>query len=206
MTRTSDVSNRTTVLLGAGASRDAGLLLTSDLAETVVKLANEQHTDRLSITPDWVRALNTVYGGMIGYQAGQGRNPLLAVNIETLISAIRLLRERDTHEVAPFVATWAPSLSNFGPSDIPAYNGQTIIDAVDSSIAPDRLGHARRRPHDARVVTEAIANIAQRAVSPNLTKPFEDAENFILSTLVDLLSNLRDIDYLDPILDLSQTQ
>lgn len=76
---------RITLLLGAGASVDAGLPLTVQLAERVLHEANSDSGR------NWVRALNFVYGSMVGYQSEDGSNPLQAVNIERLISAIRLL-------------------------------------------------------------------------------------------------------------------
>lgn len=88
---------RTIVLLGAGASRDAGLPLTSQLAEMLVARFNRQ-SPRLP----FVQALNFVYSAMIGHQGEDGSDPLRAVNIETLISAVRLLQQRESHEVAPF--------------------------------------------------------------------------------------------------------
>lgn len=44
-------------------------------------------------------ALNFVYGEMAAHRGARGENPLAAVNTERLISAVRLLADRDNHEV-----------------------------------------------------------------------------------------------------------
>ena len=188
--------SRVVVLLGAGASADAGLLLTSALAKTIVERANSQVA---RIEPDWVRALNAVYAGMVGHLGARGRNPLTAVNIETLISAVRLLRAREDHEVAPFVASWVPSLSNFDSSDLPANAGAKILRSIGKSMKEG--GHFSERE-----ITEAVAEIARAALRPNLEAPFRDAESFILRSLVDLLGDHRDVTYFDPLLKLARTQ
>lgn len=187
---------RVVVLLGAGASADAGLLLTSALAKTIVERANSEVA---RVEPDWVRALNAVYAGMVGHLGARGRNPLTAVNIETLISAVRLLRAREDHEVAPFVASWVPSLSNFDSSDLPADAGEKILRSIGKSMKEG--GHFSKWE-----ITEAVAEIARAAVRPNLEAPFRDAESFILRSLVELLGDHGDVTYFNPLLKLASTQ
>lgn len=190
---------RTSVLLGAGASADAGLPLTSDLAATIVERANRQDQIRRP-SPDWVRALNAVYAGMIGYQGARGDNPLSAVNIETLISAIRLLRVRESHEVAPFVATWSPALSNFGTANPPRRAGRDLLKSISNALGSSKIFFEEKR------AAQAVAEIAQAAIRPDLKKPFEEAESFILKTLVDILSAHDDVSYFEPLLNLARQQ
>jgi hypothetical protein len=184
----------------AGASADAGLLLTSNLAGAIVDKANYNGDDRYGrAKPDWVRALNGIYAGMVGHQGAQGENPRLAVNIETLISAVRLLKDRDSHEVAPFVASWAPALSTFGSASVSDSHGAAIIKAIEQAIG-GRSGFSDRE------VTKAVASIARAELRPDLSRPFEDAEHFILETLVELLSDHKDVSYFDPLLELARAQ
>ena len=192
--------SRTAVLLGAGASADADLLLTSGLASAIIEKANQAKSRAYgSGKPDWVRALNAVYAGMVGHQGARGDNPLSAVNIETLISAVRLLRKRDDHEVAPFVSSWSAALSNFGSSHLPTLEGKTILDAVEKALG----SHAGFSDRD---ITDAVARIARAAVQPDLEKPFADAEIFILRTLVELLGDHKEVTYFEPLLDLARRQ
>lgn len=191
-------ARRTVVLLGAGASADAGLPLTSDLAANIVDKANEV-VGNGPVKPDWVRAINAVYAGMVGYQGARGGNPRSAVNIETLISAVRLLGNRDAHEVAPFVASWSPALSDFGSSSLPTRSGKAILDAVGKARG-SRVGF------NDRDITEAVAAIARAALRPDLKEPLARAEKFILGSLVELLGAHADVSYFAPLLKLARDQ
>lgn len=190
--------NKTAVLLGAGASVDAGLLATAGLADKIIGIANQG--DSLD-KDDAVRALNAAYSGMIGYQGTHGENPLERVNIETLISAVRLLANRDTHEVAPFVASWSSSLSDFKATDISDFPARKLLEAIGRSI-----GNPVGNLSELSRITKAVADIARESVKPDLNKPFSDAERFILRKLIDLLGRPTKLDYLKPLLELAKNQ
>lgn len=143
-----------------------------------------------------MRALNAVYAGMVGHQGRRGGNPL---NVETLVSAVRLLQNRDSHEVAPFVAAWSPALSDFDSEEIPAQPGDKIADVINRGL----MGHGGMIGHD---IGEAVATIARAPLRPHLQKPFTDAEIFILRSLVDLFGDIGDVSYLQPLVDLARTQ
>lgn len=195
---------KTAVLLGAGASRDAGLPLTAELAEKIVDKANQPRRRSFDpAVPDFVRAINAVYGGMVGHSGTRGRNPLDAVNIETLISAVRLLKHRDDHEVAPFVAAWSPFVAQFGSTELP---GQAVRDLANNIVNTAGAGLLGGSGHSNRKVADSVAAIAQAAVTPDLTKPFQDAETFILSSLHALLREPYDVTYLTPLTDLAGAQ
>jgi hypothetical protein len=100
-----ETGRRTAVLLGAGASRDGGLPITCELPEVVFRRPAHA-SDGSSRRPDRLTALNFTYGAMVSHRTREGSDPHEAVNIETLISALRLLRKREDHEVAPFVLNW----------------------------------------------------------------------------------------------------
>lgn len=192
---------RTVVLLGAGASADAGLPLTSGLARLVVEKANEldaKHRRLPPGPPGFITALNAVYASMIGHQGQLGSNPLTAVNIETLISAVRLLQNRDHHEVAPFVSAWSAALSDFPSVALPSESGRKIAGAIEKGMLD---GHG-----DYDAIAEHVAIIARAALRPDLSQPFRDAEQFVLSSLVDILSAIDDVDYLTPLTDLARSQ
>lgn len=188
------MTERVAVLLGAGASADAGLPLTVSLAERVVVSANA--TD--GVDSDWVRALNFVYGSMVGYASDEGNNPLAAVNIERLISALRLLQVAKSHEAAPFVAAWKSGALGLGSPSVPNYLGSQVI----SALSPSRSG---RGPSDSNV-TAAIARLARAATQTPGSGPFRAAEEQILLKLRDILSDVQTVDYLTPLAELAQEQ
>ena len=123
----------TVLLLGAGASRDAGLPLMADLARTVVEDLNREPEE-----PPWLRALNFVYGQMVGHQSERGENPLNAVSIERLISALRLLQNKDDHEAAPFVASWKPGAAGFQQTGTLGALAHGDLEAHDSLVEAEQ--------------------------------------------------------------------
>ncbi len=108
---------RSLVLLGAGASKEAGVPtsfeLTRQLAE---KLAVAAWDQRLA------SALNFVCGAMIAYDGAKGASPFEQLDVERVFAAVELLAERDTLEVSPFVASWHPAVDAWdqGPPSRPA--------------------------------------------------------------------------------------
>ena len=185
------VTTRIALLLGAGASKDAGLRLTGDLARIIV----EQVSGQGPTPPPPVQALNFVYSQMIGHQGESGRSPLGAVNIETLVSALRLLATRETHEVAPFVASWKSGALGFSPASVDWQAAQGLEKAVREVVSGS--------PHLPGRLAEQIRQIASAPPSP---RSFRDAETEVLRGIYNELSKLRTTDYLRPIADLAQTQ
>jgi hypothetical protein len=185
--------SRTIVLLGAGASRDAGLPLTSQLAQLLVQKLGESGSTRHE-----VEALNFVYSQMIGYQGEDGSYPLRDVNIETLISAVRLLQHRESHEVAPFVSAWKPGALGFGGSARP-YGYASEIERALAKAVDDRF------PNGSDLVG-VIAQIAQEVALQHNSSVFAALESTLLSSLRRELSNLGNTDYLSPLAALAAEQ
>ncbi|WP_341977801.1 SIR2 family protein [Microbacterium sp. LWO13-1.2] len=194
------MEERTAVLLGAGASRDAGLPLTQELALNLLK----SFDDELSTMNDYmrqrqqpvVRALEVIYAAMISHATEQGGSPLSAVNVERLVSAIRLLRDRRTHEAAPFITSWRPSLEN--------------VDAHPLAITDSDL-----RKHftldsnfDFRLdgLASKVADIARSISAPGDGSVFRALEDQVLRRICVLLAKPVDVSYLDPLVDLALEQ
>lgn len=92
------------ILLGAGASREAGVPIARDMCKEIL--------DRLKtpgIPPGCFKALSVAIGGLI-FQASTSTNPFDGTNIEAAFNAIEALSERDSIEFAPFVSGWHSSL------------------------------------------------------------------------------------------------
>ncbi|WP_152349277.1 SIR2 family protein [Brevibacterium sp. CFH 10365] len=191
---------RVAVLLGAGASADAGLKLTGDLAKAIVEEANAPRR-LLASDRDWIQALNAVYAGMVNYQTIHGDNPLTSVNIEMLISAIRLLRERDSLEIAPFVGSWSAGISDFTSTHLPLKTTDRLVASLGKS-----LGDASSRVGEQLNLSRILIDTIQSATHPDLKKPLEDAEHFVLTTLLKLLGNHGDVEYLQPLINLAISQ
>lgn len=195
------MSTRTIVLLGAGASRDSGLPLTGDLAELVVARANADDGSRhRRQQPSGVAELNFIYSAMMGHQGEHGDDPLQAVNIETLISAVRLLQSRESHEVAPFVASWKEGARGFPnpSSSIGSDYARAMQSAVDNSLQDRHFG--------GRDLAELVAKIASEVMSRPDTSAFANLEILLLRSIREFLTNITSVDYLQPLAHLARDQ
>jgi len=191
----SDEKPRITILLGAGASWDAGLNLTSDLARIVVAGVEGQGPT----PPPAVQALNFVYSQMIGYQGEDGDNPLSAVNIETLISALRLLAHRSSHEVAPFVSAWKAGALGFSTTETDPVLARRLDDTVQA-VALGGLARATAFPGG---LAALIREVTHTGPAPEV---FQDAEAEVLLGISSELSNIKTTAYLSPLADLARAQ
>jgi hypothetical protein len=194
------VAERTAVLLGAGASRDAGLPLTEEFARRLVESFDEE----LAAMDRWerkdqepvVRALHVVYGAMVSHATEQGFSPLSAVNVERLVSAIRLLRDRQNHEAAPFVSSWRPAIE--------------AVDAHPLAVRDSELGEhlGLDSNFNLRVdgLAEKIARIARSTFATGDGTIFMELEQQLLRRICALLSTPTDLQYLSPLMVLARTQ
>lgn len=201
-------TRRISVLLGAGASRDAGLPLTSELAAGVLQHLTDV-TPSTGRRPDWLVALNFVYGAMVSYRSRDGGNALDAVNIETLISALRLLGRREDHEVAPFVESWRDPVHRAGRLQVDDHNASRLTDALSRVVASSSDRFSARRgsgQNDGLNLAYAIAEIADLARTPTRLSSYRTADQWVTRTLGSLLIPSRTVAYLHPLADLAKRQ
>ncbi|MDF2506511.1 MAG: hypothetical protein K0Q52_370 [Microbacterium sp.] len=194
------MSERIAVLLGAGASRDAMLPLTEEFARRILESFD---ADLLAAVPHVrkrqqpiVDALHVVYGAMVAHATEQGKSALTAVNVERLVSAIRLLRDRRTHEAAPFVSSWRPSIESVDAHPLP-FRDDDLREhfSLDSSFNFRLQGLADR-----------IAAIAKATFEAGDGSTFRALEDQLLRKICSLLSHPADLTYLDPLIDLATQQ
>lgn len=192
---------RTIVLLGAGASRDAGLPLTGDLAELLVARANaEERAEGWRRQPSGVAELNFIYSAMVGHQGEDGSDPLRAVNIETLISAVRLLQSRESHEVAPFVASWKEGASGFPSSggSIGRDYSYSMKRALERAIEDRHFG--------AGDLADVVVSIARDVMRRPDTVAFNNLEALLLRGIREVLADVDTVAYLQPLAELASAQ
>jgi hypothetical protein len=143
-----------------------------------------------------VRALHVVYGAMVSHATEQGFSPLSAVNVERLVSAVRLLRDRRTHESAPFVASWRGSIEEVDEHPLPLN---------DSDLAK-HVGFERDLSFKISGLAEDIARIAGAVVSPGDGSTFRTLEDQLLRRICTLLGEPTDVSYLRPLVELAAAQ
>jgi SIR2-like domain len=90
-----------TVLLGAGASREANIPVTTELLEQLFELV-EQNRSKLVAVGEALRV------ALAGLRFG---NPLGPVDIEELYQTLRMLAERASSPLSPFVGAWNDAIA-----------------------------------------------------------------------------------------------
>lgn len=170
-----------TTLLGAGASVEAGLPISSELTEQIAK-AIDGRGSPLS------RALNIAIGAMVAHDTARGGNPFDGIDVERLFSAVQMLGQREMLEVAPFIASWNEALDQVaGPGTPPAFFRKEFRAALAS-------------PNDGpfnRLFTQAVTAVSTK----NPEHIFQRLERRMLDELGQLLKvNPEKVGYLAPLL------
>jgi hypothetical protein len=186
-----DELGSTVVLLGAGASVDAGLPTSRDMTERLVRRLEEgrgwrHEKERL--------ALNFAVGAMVAHDTGRGASPFAGIDVERLFSAVTMLGELDDLEVTPFVSAWAAPLASIGTDALPPFFDSDFIKAVRSE-------HPGKKPSD--LLTKLIRNVAGGRSS---SEAYRSLRQLMLSQLLELLVvDPEKVDYLKPLLALGGT-
>jgi hypothetical protein len=96
------------LLLGAGASKEAGVPDTYEMTGKIIEVFRARPFQRLA------DVVSFVTGGLLFQQGIKGENPLEAgVNVEELFNAVQLLANRHTLEAAPFIGSWHAMVQEF---------------------------------------------------------------------------------------------
>jgi len=185
------MADHTIFLLGAGASREAGIPLTVEMTRDIMDVINNDMSRRWDGT---AAAINFVCGQIIGHRSGQGVSPFDAVDVERLFSAVSLLANRADHEAAPFVHTWHPSVDGFGAEHgtVPRGFGSNLKQALYSRWDTD---------------VERVMNEALRSLSGEpRTYVYERLLEVMTGALRRVVVVKEGVDYLSPIFDVWQRQ
>src|SRR5208282_1598744 len=120
------------ILLGAGASKEAGVPATYEMTEKLLELIgrnsvgqNEQHN----------HVLRFVVGGLLMRRGKNGENPFDGINVEDVFNAIDLLANRENLEADSFIGSWHPLVEELDmirppkrfASNLPSTNEQIFV-------------------------------------------------------------------------------
>lgn len=90
------------VLLGAGASIEAGVPGAYDMTDAVIEWIHDEHPE-----PVW-SALRFIVGGLVFQDGIEGKPPSEKVDVERVFAAVKFLSDRHRSEGAAFVSAWHP--------------------------------------------------------------------------------------------------
>lgn len=159
----------TVVLLGAGASQEAGVPTTFDMTQRLVERVSEARSIRDSTVP----ALHFVCGALIAHDAAtEGQSPYVGLDVERVFAAVELLAERNVLEVTPFVAAWHPAVDAWdaGEKSIPAFFNENFQRAVLESSGVGGVGRLIADLIDSRVGLSTDGETYRRLAKLMLTQ------------------------------------
>jgi hypothetical protein len=171
------------LLLGAGASRDAQVPVSTEMTAKLAARLNEHPQSRDT------QAFNFVYGAMIQHAAARGTDPSVGLDVERVFAAVMLLADRRDLEVTPFVAAWHPAVD--------AWDRPMLASGFDENV-----GHAVRQ--DPERLGSLIAQYVESRVGVGVGETYRSLANAMIGALRQLLQP-QDVGYLEPIARASRT-
>lgn len=190
--------NRRLILLGAGASVEAGV--PSSRAMTAKLLDIVRGRDAVLH-----RALTFVTGGL-QFQAGLvGGDPLVAPDVELVFATVSTLSRRSTSELAPFVSAWHEGLLAIEDSDFAFRLDLTELKAALARFVDARTVQSSPRRNVA--IQELAERISCIGAQSSGSLVFSRLEREMLRGLRTACSVDRSgVGYLAPLIDLARKQ
>ena len=178
---------RVAVLLGAGASADADVPLTGALTAKVIDAVKDAH-------PTLSGALNYVCSSLVGHAGTKGVSPYAPLNIERVVSSLRLLSGRATHEAAPFV-TWSAAAEEFDQHTVDPRQSTAFMNAVTGRLAglPSNL-------------EEPIVEMVWSVMRAGTGAVYAQLDEVVINVVAEILSDCGSVEYLSPLAELAGSQ
>lgn len=143
---------REMILLGAGASVEAGVPDTYGMTSKIMELFRKDY-----LMQRYVAVISFVIGGLLFQHGIKGRDPLQeGVNVEELFNAVQLLAERNTLEAAPFVESWHPMVQELDRARLHTSGSgrlywliyDRLVKAMESALGSLPSGNNRTSPSE----------------------------------------------------------
>jgi hypothetical protein len=186
------------VVLGAGASAEAGVPISFEMTQAIVKRMNEAPPGQ-----GWAGALNFVCGALIAHDAQlKGANPYGGLDVERVFAAVALLAQRDELDVTPFVSAWHPAVDDWDDlSHVPSAFDDRFYAAFDPKRhRPRTVGNAGESVGE--VIGDLIYHLMGREAGGEVYRRVMSA---MISALVELLHTTPGaVGYLGPLVELGR--
>jgi hypothetical protein len=188
------------ILLGAGASQEAGIPPAKKLVPKIRELLR-QDPGRWSYVG---RAIDTAIGGLMQYNATLG-DPFAEVDIESLFATLDELGERRSNVLAPFVAAWSQPVDAAASETQEAQVNEVVrgLEADMEKSASDaiRAAELRRAPNIRLQRFRLALRDLFRSTSGTPSDPFQFATQLILQELLQLcwVADATRVEYLLPL-------
>ncbi|MDR3500917.1 MAG: SIR2 family protein [Parvibaculum sp.] len=155
-------------LLGAGASKPAGVPLAGEMTLEMIRRCDANRRSELGKTIRAIEGALRMQSGVVDSFHGE------AVNIESILNAAEMLGDRFSLELAPFVAAWHPIIEALEATRLSSFEAESI---------GRRAGGRLHFPSGPRV--------AQRSQHSNESDIRSTFSNALAGALLDLSSRLQ---------------
>lgn len=191
------------VLLGAGASRQAGLPLATELTTHIIESIDKQHKSVVQFVQHGMQMQRAA----IAQETPWIPRPSLDIDSESLYNTLDDLVHRNSLDIAPFVSSWHPMLTNLGTKvtvgELDVALQRAFKSAIESAVAtmkPDRIG----RPHiNANYTSDLARKITQMISGARLNEAIlSNIQQVVLSKVQ--VSDSNDVEYLSPLLQVAK--
>lgn len=199
-TPTDDPDYREMLLLGAGASAEAGVPTASLMTPMIFRAIESSSWGNLS------EALAFVVGGLAFDQGIEGRYPLEALDVEAVFEAVRAIARRRELQISPFVGSWHQRIQSLEQADVAdPFATRDVARAIQDMVSDYQPDYKPRFSASERDLERALKRLASR---PNEIDVFERLAEEMIRTLIRLawIDDRRRIRYLEPILRLARLQ
>ena len=187
-----------TILLGAGASAEAGVCTAKQMAREIYNsLRNRDEIEE---------AMDIAIGGLKNHRAIVSGQPFEEIDVEDLYEVLKLLGDRQSHLLAPFVGSWSHVFTARAKPDtswIIRDAVRELEEGIHNALPRDRE-KPRGRGIDSRGFAHRLTEAIELATGAN-TDAFVDAANAVLKTLVNhcWIDSEISVSYLAPLIESS---
>jgi len=147
---------------------------------------------------DLSRAINAAIGAIVAHDTARGGSAYEGVDIERLFSAVEMLADRWSQELAPFVSSWiaAASFTGKGSARFPALWSKNFMEALAEA------GGRRHLSTSTRLENAFKDGVAALRPGDTSDEVFGSLRDFMFTHLQDLLRvDISKVDYLSPLLN-----
>jgi len=186
---------RTAVLLGAGASVDAGIPQTTEMTKRIVEVvASQPHAYYERSVPT---ALNYVVATLNARETLRGRGSFDTVDVERVFSAIELLGNREDLDLSAFVGSWTSDILQIDrATDLPSLAGTLRTELLN-------LNHPNERQ-----IADTLKRFIEKTVGATSGPIFRETLAAMTRALETILAidSPESVSYLRPVADFAASQ
>jgi hypothetical protein len=189
------------ILLGAGASVDAGVPTTTDMTAKMLS----HFEDPRQRSGKTAKIIKFVGGGIQMMRGTEGESPLKGLDIEELFATVEMLADRHSLPIAPFVAQWHTAIDEVDESKLSKRDFRPVRDLIEdiAQFSSDGSSGNRFKPRrKARKFGEALKKLLGKVGSEPDGRSFRNASQQMITALANFvwIEDAAEVSYLSKLI------